>query len=244
MFSDPVIMTVMSKHLTLRDIGDLAQVCKWDQRWRSTMSSVLHLYERALLRWPKAPPARQEDMFEALRQRARDALCLVVDDEAPFTCWISQCEDDHRSTLLMDQRCMPYSTCRSCFYWSRGWYESRHVLFVSIAESYCIFTMIRLIGDDTTEYARFRNFLKEFRLGFILTKKYMRQCGVRTILPNGCHSEFSSTKDMDAMVANFMSAYDVRAKWERYKNGERASRQKKRRVINDDDDDDDPEWVE
>lgn len=116
-FSDKVIMTVMNKYLTLRDVGVITALCNWSVDWRETMTMVLNMRNRIALRWPHGlyfTPEEGLDLIALLQQKARQALLPV--STLRFECWMCSCKGRHNvsSIQLVSQEAMPYASCHNC----------------------------------------------------------------------------------------------------------------------------------
>lgn len=248
MFARPEIMGVMSKHLTLRDVGALSALCKWDARWCTSMTVVLHMHERARLRWPYTHNVDPDDtdVFAILRDRAKWALYPYADVTCAFvwTCWIGQCGhiDARICTINMtDQRFMPYTTCNDCFY--RTFH--RHAEYTHRPCDFYYVSMVRALPGCKV----LQPFLREYKLSFLITRtlqmRWMdakRNQVVRCITTNADGTKYYSTADVSAMLVKHMAKYGLLAKWARYQSGKRIPRPvKKRRTTRDKDDE---EWVE
>ncbi len=249
-FSCAAIMQAMSKHLTLRDIEELFSTCKWNGWWRSTMSSALHMRERAQLRWPHALRdfATCDEVFATLQNRAAWALkkrqqgdpCTV------WECWISQCSVSMYvgTAELVDQQLMPYTTCTGCFY--NAFY--RHTQYAYNTYFFYLDCIRRHVTGDVTINAM-RAFLREYKLGFLITESFQRtwlnskrKPMIRLFNRTATIIKQYSTADMDAVAAKHAVEYDLVAKWARYQAGERIPRpvKKRRNTL----DEDDEEWIE
>lgn len=116
-FSNKIIMSVMSAHLTLREVGAIAAMVKWPAAWREAMTIALNMSARIALRWPHGIYIMREeerDLIAVVQQKARQAMLPVRAFE--FACWMGGSRGCRKvpSSQLVSHEQMPYSSCHHC----------------------------------------------------------------------------------------------------------------------------------
>lgn len=204
-FSDPVIMTAMNAHLTLRDVGALAGSVKWSAAWREKMTLALRMRQRIALRWPRGARINKNevDIIAAVQLKARQAL-LLVSATSDFRCWLGGCQQTQvPRSLLVCQENMPYASCRYCV----DEMAPRHVTHTNSAFYYLS--------------ARVGQVLKKNIVLNKLAKKWLRTfaatyAGRHLDLVKYPHQKRFLCVDLDAYLVQIQYEHNVHEEWAKY----------------------------
>lgn len=224
-FSNAVIMTAMSKHLTLRDVGNLAALCKWSEKWRKDMTTAFRMRMRLAKRWPRGTGInkRSVDMIAAVQSKARQALLPVAQGKT-FECWMGGCYDARKRSIekLCDSALMPYASCFLCvsiyaprhvrYAWNPNNFASRLIAQrLKLADEWCEMIdpfLLWIVGKPARSYVR---------LDMLVPTEQIAQCKSQykgdIISPS---TTWYHCDMLQALVDKAMHKHDMYNKWTEY----------------------------
>lgn len=126
-FNSAVIMQVMNKHLSLRDIMEFMCTCKhfYSKEWQHKMETALCLLERVNMHWNTRLNKYDDDPMDFTRKRILGTL-ERLSPPFDFVCWIAKCAAGkvHNHQLLATVAHFTRTTCVNCaansVYWKRN----------------------------------------------------------------------------------------------------------------------------